>query len=108
MNHFHKRLKELRLMRGLTLDELARALKTTKTTLSRYENNKRIADSDFIVEAARFFCVSTDYVLGLTDNPLTVDDLLCMRRISLEDLSEEDVSTVYSIVEELKNKAELS
>lgn len=104
MNYFHKRLKELRQLKGLTLDELARALNTTKTTLSRYENNKRIADSDFIIQASQFFCVSSDYILGLTDNPLSVDDLLCMRRISLENLSDEDVSTVYSIVEELKNK----
>lgn len=72
--------------------------------LFSFENNKRIADSDFIIQASQFFCVSSDYILGLTDNPLSVDDLLCMRRISLENLSDEDVSTVYSIVEELKNK----
>lgn len=104
MNNFHKRLKELRTLKAMTLDELAKALNTTKTTLSRYENNKRIADSDFIVEACRYFCVSADYILGLSDNPLSVDDLMCQKRISLDGMSNEDISTVYSIVEELKNK----
>ncbi len=104
MNQFYKRLRELRLINNMTLDELAIALGTTKTTLSRYENNKRTADSDFIVQSAKFFSVSSDYLLGISDNPLNVDDLLSKDRIIIDDLSETDRSTIYSIVEELRNK----
>ncbi len=104
MNQFHKRLRELRLLNNMTLDELAQALHTTKTTLSRYENNKRTADSDFIIGTAKFFSVSTDYVLGLSNNPLAVDDLLSKYRILVDDLSESDISTINSIVEELRSR----
>ncbi|MDO4772577.1 MAG: helix-turn-helix transcriptional regulator [Bacillota bacterium] len=104
MNQFYKRLRELRQINRMTLDELAVALNTTKTTLSRYENNKRTADSDFIVTAATFFAVSADYILGLSDNPLTVNDLLSKHRIMVDDLSESDISTVNSIVEELRSR----
>ncbi len=104
MNEFYRRLRELRNLKSMTLDELAKELKTTKTTLSRYENNKRTADSDFIVNACEFFGVSSDYILGLTNNPLSVDDLLSKKRILVDDLSKDDVNTVKSIVEELRNK----
>lgn len=67
MATFQSRLKDLRLDKGLTLEELAGFLGTTKTTLSRYENNKRTPDSEFIRMAARFFNVSTDYILGESD-----------------------------------------
>ncbi len=105
MNQFHKRLRELRLLNNMTLDELAVALKTTKTTLSRYENNKRTADSDFIMSTAEYFSVSADYLLGLSNNPLAVDDLLSKYRILVDDLSDSDISTINSIVEELRSRA---
>ncbi len=104
MNQFSKRLREIRLLNKMTLDELAIALNTTKTTLSRYENNKRTADSDFIIATAKYFSVSTDYMLGLSNNPLNVDDLLSKSRIVVDDLSDTDISTVNSIVEELRSK----
>lgn len=104
MNFFHKRLRELRQLNNMTLDELAIALNTTKTTLSRYENNKRTADSDFIVSTATFFGVSTDYILGLTNNPLSVEDLLSKHRILVDDLSDGDISTITSIIEELRSR----
>ncbi len=104
MNLFHKRLRELRLLNEMTLDELAGALHTTKTTLSRYENNKRTADSDFIISAANFFSVSADYILGLSNNPLLVDDLLSKDRILVDDLAETDVTTINSIIEELRSQ----
>lgn len=104
MSNFSKRLRELRNLKSLTLDDLAKELKTTKTTLSRYENNKRTPDSDFIINASEFFCVSSDYILGISDNPLKVDDLLTQKRISVNELSDDDVHTINSIIEELKNK----
>lgn len=76
MNHFSSRLKNLRQFKNLTLDELAHALNSTKTTLSRYENNKRTPDANFIIKSSQFFKVSSDYMLGMTDNPSTVDDFI--------------------------------
>lgn len=71
-----ERLKFLRQTRKKTLDELAIDLDTTKTTLSRYENNKRVPDADFIVRLATYFKVSADYILCISDNPFTVKDFV--------------------------------
>lgn len=71
-----ERLKFLRQSRKKTLDELATDLDTTKTTLSRYENNKRVPDADFIIRLANYFKVSADYILCLSDNPFTVTDIV--------------------------------
>lgn len=70
------RMRFLRQSKNRTLDELAEALETTKTTLSRYENNKRTPDADFIICMANYYKVSSDYILGLSDNPFTINDFL--------------------------------
>lgn len=71
-----ERMRYLRQTRKKTLDELAEALNTTKTTLSRYENNKRTPDADFVIILAQYYRVSSDYILCLTDNPFTITDFL--------------------------------
>jgi len=75
-----ERIKYLRLTRKKTLDELAVELETTKTTLSRYENNKRIPDADFIIKLAKHYRVSADYVLCLSDNPFSISDFIRINR----------------------------
>lgn len=67
MATFPERMKALRKEKDITLEELSEILGTTKATLSRYENNLRIPNVDFIDELANFFNVSTDYLLGRTD-----------------------------------------
>ena len=42
MNLFAERLKEIRRRKNITLDELAEKIGYTKSTLSRYENEKII------------------------------------------------------------------
>lgn len=64
------RIKFLRTRKGISATDLAKTLHINKSTLSRMENG----DSDkvstqSIVEAAQFFGVSTDFLLGLTDVP---------------------------------------
>lgn len=62
--NFGTRLKELRLEKGLTLDDLKDKLETTKATLSRYENNQREPKADFVDKTSRLFGVSIDYMMG--------------------------------------------
>ncbi len=71
-----ERMRFLRQSRKKTLDDLAEDLETTKTTLSRYENNKRTPDADFIIRLSEYYRVSSDYILCLTDNPFTINDFL--------------------------------
>lgn len=45
---FAERLKQLRKENGVTMEKLAEEIGTTKSTISRYENNKREPKKHFI------------------------------------------------------------
>ena len=62
-----RRIAELRKEKGMTQEELARALNITRSALSLYEIGKREPDTDTIKKIAEFFGVSIDYLLGQTD-----------------------------------------
>ena len=66
---FGQRLKQLRTKKdNMSLEFLAEKIETTKATLSRYENGKRIPNIDFAKKIAAFFGVTTDFLYGLTDD----------------------------------------
>jgi len=69
MSVFGNRMKEIRQRHNITLDKLADEINSTKATLSRYENDKRTPDIDFIYKIAEYFKVTTDYLLGRADDP---------------------------------------
>lgn len=62
-----KRLKELREEKGLTQKQLADELKLNSVTYLRYEKEQREPPLAVLADMAKFFNVSTDYLLGLTD-----------------------------------------
>jgi len=61
---FGDRLKELRLEKKMTQEELAKIFNTGKATISHYEGNRRLPDANTIVRYAKFFNVSLDYIMG--------------------------------------------
>ena len=67
MVKFSKRLRELRLERKLSQQELAVALKTNQRTVSSWETGYRQPDYETLVQIADYFGVSTDYLLGKKD-----------------------------------------
>ena len=64
-----ERLTELRKDAGLTQNQLGKLLNIEKGTISSYETNKREAPDEIKKIFAKFFNVSVDYLLGLTDEP---------------------------------------
>ena len=50
-----------------TQNKLADVLGVTQDSISLLENDKRIPDTQYIIEMAKFFDVTTDYLLGITD-----------------------------------------
>lgn len=58
-----RRLKELRVNRGLSQKELAEIFGVSNTTISMYESGQREPDFEITVKFADFFNVSTDYLL---------------------------------------------
>lgn len=64
-----ERLYDLRKDFGLTQDELAAILKINKHSISSYERDKSEPPDAIKICMAKFFGVSVDYLLGLTDDP---------------------------------------
>jgi len=62
-------LAELREDKDLTQQQLADLLHISNSTVSAYELGNRVPSADTLVLFARFFGVTTDYLLGLTDDP---------------------------------------
>lgn len=57
---FAKRLKDLRMSRGLTQDDLARELRLVKSSISMYENGKRKPSFEVLEAIADYFNVNMD------------------------------------------------
>lgn len=67
-----ERLKDLRVQNGLTLEQLEQRTSISKSALGNYENEdyKDISHAS-IVALAKFYGVSADYLLGLTETKIT-------------------------------------
>ena len=64
---FCTRVKELREKAGLSMDQLAKQLGITKSRVNMWENNGTVPRMNVLVELAKFFNVTTDYLLGNDD-----------------------------------------
>lgn len=69
MGTMGKRLRFLRERIEKTQGEVAKDLGVARSTLGYYEIDKRDPDSDTIRELANYYHVSTDYLLGESNNP---------------------------------------
>lgn len=65
------RLRQLREERKINQEELAYALGTTQQRISLYENEKAPLTSEEIKQYAKYFSVTSDYILGLSDSRIT-------------------------------------
>lgn len=61
------RIRELREDRDLRQIDVAEETGIDQRTLSNYETGKTNPDSYAIIQLAKFYGVSTDYLLGITD-----------------------------------------
>ncbi|MBE2923943.1 helix-turn-helix transcriptional regulator [Anoxybacillus flavithermus] len=66
---FGKRLRILRKNRNLTQKELADRFNVGESTIGMYERDEREPSFEFVKQLADFFNVTTDYLLGRTDDP---------------------------------------
>ena len=69
--HF-KRLRDLREDHDLTQVDVAAMLDIQQTVYSRYERGVQNLPLDYLIKLADFYKVSTDYILGRTNNPKRV------------------------------------
>jgi len=64
---FSTRIRDLREKAGLSMEQLAKRLGITKSRISMWENCGTVPRMNILVTLARFFNVSTDYLLGNDD-----------------------------------------
>ena len=63
----YKRIRELREDHDKTQKEMALILHCSQQVYSNYELGQRDVPTDILIKLARFYKVSTDYILGLSD-----------------------------------------
>lgn len=104
------RVKELSQKRGISLSKLEETLGLGKNSIYALKRNQPSAER--LQEIADYFNVSTDYLLGRTDNPriasdevagYTTEDLRKMARNAKtfdgKPLTDEDVDAITNIIE---------
>ena len=64
----NERIRYLRLKNNLTAKDLSIILGTSESAISLYENGKRKPSIELILKMADYFSVSTDFILGATEN----------------------------------------
>ena len=89
-----ERIKYLRERSGMTQTGLAKVLGITRSSVNAWEMGISVPSTQYIVELAGLFKVSTDYLLGLGSSAT----------ISLDGLTESDIQVLHHLVTHLKNK----
>ncbi|MFD2372099.1 helix-turn-helix domain-containing protein [Brevibacillus sp. GCM10020057] len=88
-----QRLRTARKANGLTQEELAERICTTKGTISNYENNHSTPPNDMLRQLADILNVTTDWLLGRTDTatPYTAAASSAPDNRSLDELLQERI-----------------
>lgn len=66
---FFRRLYDLRIDRDLTQQQVADHLTCNRQVYARYEHGIREIPVSMLIELAKFYNVSIDYIVGLSDKP---------------------------------------
>lgn len=93
MTSFAKRLCELRTERNLTQQQLADAVKVSKSVISMYENDNRKPSYEAQEALADFFNVDIDYLTGRSDRTTAVfpvNDSIPERRYLMDRIAKAD------------------
>ena len=105
------RLKELRMEKGKTQKEMAKDLGTTDVSIGRYEAGTREPKTDILNALADYFDVTTDYLLGRTDEKQIkkerfqgVNTIAAHRIGDIEQLPDEALDQLSDYIELLKLK----
>ncbi len=64
---FGSNLKKIRLDNGLTQDELAKKLNTSRSNIANYENDKNMPSVEILEKLSKTLNCSTDYLMGIKD-----------------------------------------
>ena len=63
-----EKLVELRTSKGVTQEEVAQSLSISNKTVSKWENGASTPDLPMVIELAKYYSVTTDTLLGLSED----------------------------------------
>lgn len=92
------RIKFIREQKGFSQSELAKLLGITRSSINAWELGISVPSTQYLVELASIFKVSTDFLLGV-DATAT---------ISVKGLTEADIQAIHALICHLRSKNETS
>jgi transcriptional regulator with XRE-family HTH domain len=95
------RIKYLREQVGYTQEDLSAMLDLGSKEIWRYENNKTVPKADTLGVIAKFFNVTSDYLLGLSDDPketITEHDLSDIERHLIDAFRRGDLRGALKVI----------
>lgn len=87
-----KRIRQLRLERGINQKDLGNALGVSKQSVSNWENGNIMPSIDLLVRIADYFGVTTDYLLGRGND----------RAINTKGLTDSQITHLQLIVDDMR------
>lgn len=96
------RLSSLRKEKGISQKEAASVLGVSQALLSHYEKGIRECGMDFVVKACRYYDVTADYMLGMTQNRHGFNDIYSEAQLPTD--KDASVQTLYRTVVMIGNK----
>ncbi|HIU39818.1 MAG TPA: helix-turn-helix transcriptional regulator [Candidatus Aphodocola excrementigallinarum] len=99
---FSDNLRMLRAKYKLSQQDIGDIVGLTGGAVSRWENELTQPDNDSLIKLAKYFNVSTDYLLGIEKNKEEIDPLDDILFSKAKDLSDEDKKAVLGIINALK------
>ena len=87
-------IKALREQNGFTQSDLAKKLGITRSSVNAWEMGISGPSTQYVVELANIFKVSTDFLLGVKSTAT----------VNVEGLSEKDVQLVNAVIAHLREK----
>ena len=91
-----EKIKRLREARGWSQAELARRLGVTRNGANSWEQGLSMPSPACLVELARVFSVSTDYLLGIEN----------LDSVNVTGLSDREIALLTDMADMLRNKGE--
>ncbi len=87
------KIKMLRENAGITQSELAKSLGLTRSAINAWEMGLSVPSTQYITELAKYFNVSTDFLLGMEESAT----------ISVSGLTDKQISAVLNVIQCFKD-----
>lgn len=95
-----KRLKEERIKRNKSQEQIGKIINTDRITYNKIENGHRELSIEQLVTLANYYGLAVDYIIGRTDNPF-------FDNANTQDETEYIIKTL-KVYREMKQKLKLS